>query len=248
MKKIVIMQPYYFAWYGFFEQIKLADIYVFYDDVQFRKRSLMNRVTIRTSNGDNWLTVPLRDVHLGDVINEIKCNDDLKWRLKHLKSLKNSYNKAPYVDEMLDLAKKVFDDPSVSLVDISIKAIEEVVRYFEIGTNTMFYRSSELNIDGQGSQRLLDITKALGGDVYVTGMGALNYMDFTIFDQANVAVEFMDYAKTPYPQLHNNFNPFVSILDLIANAGKGGVEYMNSKTMNYHDFLETEEARQYLKK
>jgi WbqC-like protein family len=31
----------------------------------------------------------------------------------------------------------------------------------------------------------------------------------------------MDYPLTPYPQLHGDFDPYVTVLDLIANVGLG---------------------------
>jgi hypothetical protein len=46
----------------------------------------------------------------------------------------------------------------------------------------------------------------------------------------------MDYRRTPYPQLHGAFNPHVSILDLIANTGHAGIEYIHSQTVDWKEF------------
>jgi hypothetical protein len=87
----------------------------------------------------------------------------------------------------------------------------------------------------------------MGADVYLTGMGALRYLNFDLFENAGIKVEFIDYAKTSYPQLNNNFNPYVSILDLITNTGKHGTKYMNSQPVYYKEFINREQAKEYLK-
>ena len=246
MKRIVIMQPYYFAWYGFFEQIKLADIYVFYDDVQYIKRSLMSRVTIRTKDGDKWLTIPLSKVHRGDLINEVQTSTNNTWKDNHLHLLKNAYRKAPFANEMTDIVKSVFEISSSALIDVTINAIKVVAHYYGLNKNTEFYRSSELGIKGQGTKRLFDISASFQADTYITGMGALNYLEYDIFNKGDIGVEFINYAKKPYPQLFESFNPYVTILDLIANTGQKGIEYMNSNTLPYEEFIHTDEAKKYL--
>ncbi len=50
----------------------------------------------------------------------------------------------------------------------------------------------------------------------------------------------MDYRKTPYPQLHGEFTPYVSILDLIANTGGESGDYINSGTIYWKEFLQDE--------
>ena len=47
--KVVISQSMFFPWVDFLEQLKLADLNVFYDDVQFSKGSFTNRVRIKAS-------------------------------------------------------------------------------------------------------------------------------------------------------------------------------------------------------
>ena len=41
----------------------------------------------------------------------------------------------------------------------------------------------------------------------------------------------------PYPQLHGEFTPFVSALDLVANCGRAGRQYIHSKTVNWKEFV-----------
>src|SRR5437660_864197 len=56
----VILQPSYIPWRGYFHQIRKADIFVFYDDVQYDKHGWRNRNRIKTRNGPAWLTIPVQ--------------------------------------------------------------------------------------------------------------------------------------------------------------------------------------------
>ena len=61
MTTVVISQPMYFPWTGFFGQMKLADIYVWLDDAQFSKGSFTNRVQALLNGKQTWMTIPLHD-------------------------------------------------------------------------------------------------------------------------------------------------------------------------------------------
>ena len=69
---IGILQPGYLPWLGFFEQLHCSDVFVIYDDVQYDKGSWRNRNRIKTANGIQWLTVPVR-FDFGDrpLVNEV---------------------------------------------------------------------------------------------------------------------------------------------------------------------------------
>lgn len=236
MKKIVISQPMFFPWIGLFEQIRLADIYVHYDDVQFSKGGFSNRVQIKTENGFKWLTVPLLKPKLGMKINEAKINNMTNWRRSHMSFLLQTYKSAPFQSDMLEIVNSVYNKQSTTVADISINSIQEVCKYYGL-TNTVFHCSSELDVKGQSSQRVLDIVKLLEGKVYITGHGAKNYMNHELFEENKIKIEYMDYKRTPYPQLYEGFDPHVSILDLIANAGRKGIQWIHSTTKYWRDFI-----------
>jgi hypothetical protein len=231
--KIVISQPMYFPWVGMFEQIRLCDVYVHYDDVQFSKGSFTNRVQIKTIDGSKWLTVPLDGIKLGQEIREVRLNDRQKWQESHLNILKQVYAKAPYQQEMLDLVSFVFSQPATTISDLSINSITAICKYFDIAKPDNFLYSSKIGLTGKSSERVLDIVKHLDGSVYITGHGAKNYLDHSLFESSNIKVEYMNYSKQIYPQLHGEFTPYVSTLDLIANVGRSGKEFINSGTIDW---------------
>lgn len=229
----------YFPWVGMFEQVNLCDAYVNYDDVQFSKGSFTNRVQIKTnsSNGFNWLTVPLKQLKLGILINELEINNQKNWQNQHLEMLKQAYKNAPYFKEMLGLVRDLFDFPLTTISEVSMKSMELSINYFDLAANKTFYDASRLGIEGGSSERVYQIVKYLNGTHYITGHGAKNYLDHSLFENNSIRVEYMNYLKLPYPQQFSTFNPYVSILDLIANIGKQGKEYIKSSTIYWKEFL-----------
>lgn len=241
MTCVVISQPFLFPWVGMFEQIALADVYVHYDDVQFSKGSFVNRVQVKTPDGFKWMTVPLASNQLGLKINELMPQEEKgpekNWRHQHLELLRQHYRGAPCYSDMMDLITPLYAAPPETLCGFLMEALEAVCRYYGLDEGTRFYKSSDLGIGGKSSQRVFDIVRHFGGTDYVTGHGARNYLDHTLFEDHGIRVAYMDYQKTPYPQQYGTFNPYVSILDLMANTGSAGGSVIHSGTKYWREFL-----------
>ena len=126
MTTVVISQPMFFPWVGLFEQIRLADVYVHYDDVQFSKGGFTNRVQIWNGSDVGWLTVPLQNTSLKQEIRQVETDQSRDWRRKHLTLLKQAYARAPHVDDMLAIVEAVFAAPGDSIADVSMASIEAV--------------------------------------------------------------------------------------------------------------------------
>ena len=235
MKKIVILQPQFFPWVGVFEQIKLADEYVHFDDVQFPQgRSFTSRVQIKTPSGSKWMTIPvLRNGN--KLIKDIEIDNSQNWKNKHIVMLEEKYSKAPFFAEMKNIVEEIYSLNTNNLCDLNIYALEKISDYFNLNTN--FRRSSLFNTTTNSSQKLFDIIQKIKSTTYITGHGAKNYLDHELFEKNNIKVEYMDYQKKEYPQLNGEFNPFVSILDLIANTGKDGVNYICSGTKYWKEVI-----------
>jgi hypothetical protein len=234
---VVISQPMLFPWVGMFEQVALADVFVHYDDVQFSKGSFTNRVQLKAEAGSSWMTVPLSDVHLGQLIRDLKADDSTPWRERHLEQLRLSLSTAPFLDPVLQLVADVYATAG-PLVETLIDSVEQIAGQLDPSTAaTQFVRSSDLPVAGVSGQRVLDIVRHFEGTVYVTGHGAKRYLDATAFEDAGVEVRYMDYACQPYPQGHGEFTPFVTVLDLLANAGPRAGSYLDPRTVDWRSFL-----------
>jgi hypothetical protein len=92
--------------------------------------------------------------------------------------------------------------------------------------STRFVRSSELNIPGYRTDRLINIVKAVGCNHYITGPAARGYLEEDKFPDAGVTVEYMEYTYPQYPQLYPPFDPHLSILDLLMMTGGEAPHYI----------------------
>ncbi len=237
--RIVVSQPMYFPWVGLFEQIALADVFVFYTDVQFSKGSFTNRVQIKTRSGSTWLTVPLHNLRLGQSINDVLVEPGRRWQDRHVSLLQDALSGADFYDDAYDLMRRVFSScDHTTIADVASASLRVVCEYFGLDRNKKFLSIDELAVKGQGSQRVLNIVKTLGGERYITGHGAQHYLDHEAFEKEGVLVEYMDYQCAPYPQFHGQFTPYVSVLDLVAHCGRNGASAIRSGTIDWRNFFD----------
>lgn len=235
MRTVVISQPMYFPWVGMFEQWRLADDFVFFDDVQFA-RGFINRVQYKTPDGSAWLTVPLRQHSRDARICDLQCVEDSGWRDKHLRTLALALAGAPHLQDALGLAESVLLRRDLAFCELLIEGMQAVAGYFGLQGKRL-YRSSQLAVAGRKSELIQGLVTHLGGDRYVTGMGALNYLDHEAMEQAGIEVCYMDYRKREYPQKFPPFTPYVTVLDLVANCGRDGRAFIDSDVTHWRQVL-----------
>jgi len=217
----VILQPSYIPWRGYFHQIQKADLFVFYDDVQFDKRGWRNRNRIKTPRGPQWLTIPVRSKgHQVEhtPINEIEICRDTGWNRKHWLTLQQHYRQAPHFERYRDLVESFYRRDDRLLADFAIETTVQLAA--ELGLRrTRFLRSSALGISGAKTDRLLNVLAAVKATHYISGPSARDYIEPDKFAAAGISLEFMEYRYPEYPQLYPPFEPQVSILDLLFMAG-----------------------------
>ena len=226
--KCVILQPSYIPWRGVFDQINKADVFVFYDDVQYDKRGWRNRNQIKTPRGRLWLTIPVysRGAQTEHIpIHQVRIVWEQPWNRDHWKALQHSYAKAPYFDRYADLLERFYTRQDTLLADFTIDFT--VALAGELGIrHTRFLRSSELKVEGQKTDRLIAILKELGADHYISGPSAKDYIEDEKFQAAGIKLEYMVYNYPDYPQLYPPFDPNVSILDLLFTTGPEAPRYI----------------------
>ncbi len=225
----VILQPSYIPWRGYFDQIGRADLFVFYDDVQYDKRGWRNRNQIKTPRGRQWLTIPVhsRGAQTRNIpIHQIRIVWENPWNEIHLKAIQQSYSKAPHFDRYRSLLETFYQRRDEFLADFTIDFTIALAR--ELGnTHTRFMRSSEIaGINGQKTERLIQILQAIGATHYISGPSAQEYIDRESFDRAGITLEYMQYTYPEYPQPYPPFDPQVSILDLLFMTGPEASQYI----------------------
>jgi len=234
MSVVVISQPFLFPWPGFYEQLMLADTYIFLDDAQFSKGSFTNRIQLRHGVGRRWMTIPLKGTSAFQPIIDLEPAN-AGWREAHRDLLRRSLDGAPYLSHALAILETAYAHDN--LCDVLIASVEEPARYMALNPGRHRARSSQLDVSGKSWQRVLDIVLRFEGTRYLTGHGAANYLNHEAFEARGVAVDYMRYSLTTWRQLTDPFTPYVSVLDLIANAGPDASRYLNPCTTPWRDFL-----------
>ena len=215
---VVVLQPGYLPWLGFFDQLRRADVFVYYDDVQYDKHGWRNRNRIKTQSGPSWLTVPVRHSGQGwPSIRDVLIDQRTPWARKHVASVRQAYARAPFLDRYVPSLEALLQSPWERLVDLDIACVALMAEWF--GLRRRIERSSELGIGGDRSQRLLDICRHFGASTYLSGASARDYLDVPLFERHSIAVEWQQFTHPAYPQLHGEFVPFLSALDLLLNCG-----------------------------
>jgi hypothetical protein len=226
--KCIILQPSYIPWRGYFDQINRADVFVFYDDVQYDKHGWRNRNQIKTAQGRQWLTIPVHShsvVENSIPIKQVGIDWSKPWNEAHWKTLTFAYGRAPFFRTHAAWLESFYQRHDEFLADFTIDLTIALAR--ELGIRqTRFLRSSEMEATGQKTDRLLQILARVGADQYISGPSARDYIEKDKFASAGIALEYMDYNYPEYPQLYPPFDPNLSILDLLFMTGPDAMHYI----------------------
>ena len=236
---VAINQPCYLPWRGHFALMKAADVFVFYDDVQFTSNtstSFAARVQLKTARGRRWLTVPVRKSgRFGQRIDEVAIAGDGGWPARHCAAIREALAGAPFAAGVEPVLAALAGGAWDRLAELTVATTRLMAELLGVRRDTL--RSSALGVGGAGSPRVLAVCQALGATRYVTGRGALDYLDHEAFEAAGVAVEYMDYDLSPYPQRHGAFEPYVTALDLLANTGPEALAHVNARTVPWREMV-----------
>ena len=160
----VILQPSYIPWRGYFDQIYKADLFIFYDDVQYDKHGWRNRNRIKNHQGGQWLTIPVHSqgVVIENIpINEIEIAWEQSWAERHCAPSSRLTARRLIFKEYAPWLEEVYQRRPERLADFTIPLTIEIAEKLGIW-HTRFMRSSELQVTGQKTDRLIEILTRLG--------------------------------------------------------------------------------------
>lgn len=227
MKTVSIIQSNYIPWKGYFDIINSSDEFILYDDVQYTKRDWRNRNKLKTSKGEQWITLPV--IVSGEYDQKIKDTaiDGSKWMKSHWGMIQANYSKAPYFKDYKQIISTIYEEASKNTLLSDVNFIF-LTRISEIlGIETLISRSMDYQlVDGQ-TERLVELCKTVGADQYISGSAAKDYMDVNLFSNENIEVVWKDYSGYPeYSQQFSPFSHYVSVIDLIFNVGPDAAWYI----------------------
>jgi hypothetical protein len=238
--KVAIHQPEFLGYLGFYNKMLNSDAWIFLDNVQLAKRDFVRRNRIMGQNGPMWLSVPI--ITKGRYYQEIKdveIDNTQHWRNSQWKSIQMQYSRTPYYQAYAPELEPIFAREWTMLADLNITIIKKMAAL--LGIERPFYRASELGIAGNSSQLLADLTKAIGGDNYLSGPMGRDYLEYSYFDNLGLRVEFNDFSHPEYPQKGSSeFVPYLAAIDLLFNCGPHSLEVIASGQPSHNTQLSTE--------
>ena len=251
--KLAIMQPYFLPYIGYFQAIDAVDKYILYSNVNFSKRSWMNRnrVLIKNSN-TNIITAPLISQSSDALINSIKIGNDVDWKKTLLKTIFLNYKGAMYFEETYPFLENIFENSFEYLYQLNGYLIESICNFIGIDTTIEYNNINKydeledklLEIDeGNYSHfeymektkpdkkfaRILEICKYENASIYVNAIGGQNLYSKDEFSKYGIDLKFIRMQDFQYPQFSQKFEPNLSIVDVLLHNGSEGTNQLIKK-------------------
>tara|TARA_R110002049_G_scaffold82349_2_gene209554 strand:+ start:513 stop:1214 length:702 start_codon:yes stop_codon:yes gene_type:complete len=226
--KVGIMQPYLFPYIGYFQLIKHVDKFVIYDNIEYTKKGWINRNRILFNNKDEYFTVPLKKDSDYLAINERSLAENRTKALqKIVNRLEATYRKAPYFEVVFPLIKSIFLNEEYNLFNYLKASLTSVLDYLEIRTELVV--ASEIPIDHnlKSQDKVIAICKGLGATEYINPIGGTSLYSKETFSDIGLRLYFLKSEMIEYPQLENEFIPWLSIIDVMMFNSKETInEYL----------------------
>ncbi len=201
-KTVVIHQPDFLPYLGFFQRFHNADMYIVLDHVQFvsgSSRAWTNRDKIKTAQGAKWLTVSVKKASRDTAINQIELSDT-SWRRDNLRLLEQNYRKAPFFDEIMSEIERLYSRQFSMLYEFNMASIEMLMDLF--GVRIPWAWSSSLDPQGTKNELLVDLLQKVSATHYLSGVGARGYFDAGPFEAADIKVLWQNFTHPVYSQQH----------------------------------------------
>lgn len=224
--KLGIMQPYFVPYIGYFQLMNAVDKYVVYDDVNFIKGGWINRNRILLNGQPYFFNVPCLGASPNKKINEVKVNLDERLASKNLKLIQNAYSKAPYFKQIFPLVEDIVLFKEENIAKFIYHSFQVICNYLDIKTELIF--SSNLKKDNslKGQDKVLAICKELSATEYYNAIGGQELYSFKDFERQNIKLCFVKTNQMEYNQFNNEFQPNLSIIDVLMFNSKEKVKEM----------------------
>jgi hypothetical protein len=218
-KTVVIHQPDFSPYLGFFHRFLEADLYVVLDHVQFvyGSRAWTHRDKIKTPAGEKWLTLSVKKSPRGTAINEIEFSQDKNWREDNIQLIYTNYKDAKFYSEILSEVEKLYSYTGNSLLEFNMNSIELLMDLLDVRIPLIY--ASSLEPEGHKNQLLIDLLRKVDATHYLSGVGAKDYFDANLFIESGIEIIWQNFTHPIYPQLHNDYIPYLSSFDVLFNCG-----------------------------
>jgi WbqC-like protein family len=220
-RTVVIAQPTYLPWLGYFELMRQADVFIFLDSVQFERCSWQCRNRIKGANDEPfWLTVPTTRHPLKTAIRDVQIAPDrASWAETHLKSITAQFGRAPFFKEVWQTIEPILSAPPTHLAELNIALIRAFAA--GLGLAPQFLRSSELPVTGRQAELVINLLKHVGATDYYSAAGSAIYLDEArdLFVQAGISYTYQTWEHPRYSQGGGAFVSHLAVVDALSWLG-----------------------------
>ncbi|MCU0605867.1 MAG: WbqC family protein [Candidatus Edwardsbacteria bacterium] len=231
MNKLAVMQPYFFPYLGYFQLVRAADTFVFYDDVNFIKNGWINRNRILIDGAPHYLTVQLKNASSFSPINRVEFTDN---RGKLLKTIQQAYQKAPFFGQAWPVVEDCLRSDTTLIGELAMRSVTKVSHY--LGIDTSFQASSSHAAATKGLEktgRLVEICRLNGATDYINPIGGRSLYRKEDFAGNGIRLSFIRSKDVRYRQNCPQFVPDLSIIDVIMFNSREAIGRM----LNEHELI-----------
>lgn len=217
---LAIMQPYLFPYIGYWQLINAVDTFVIYDDVNFIKQGYINRNYILSNGKSQQFTLELIGASSNKLIKEIEIGNNVN---KILKTIKQSYIKAPLFENVIILLEEILTNKEKNLAKYIGYSLEKISQYLEINTNFVYSNNIKKDINLKAQDKIIDICKNLNARKYINTIGGQELYNKEIFKENGIELNFLKTELVEYKQFKNDFIPYLSIIDILMFIKKSDI-------------------------
>lgn len=212
--RVAIMQPYFLPYIGYFQLIAAVDKFVVYDNIKYTKKGWINRNRMLVNGQDALFTVPLKSASDALNIGERDLHSDFD-RVKLIAQFQSAYNRAPFFNETMRVVEQVITHDDRNLFGFLRNSIARIASHLNIETDLLI--SSDLPLDPSltGQDRVVAICKALEATTYINATGGKALYSADAFAKQGIDLKFIRSSPFVYPQFGNEFQPWLSIVDVM---------------------------------
>jgi len=134
---LALHQPYFFPYIGYFSLIASADVFMFFDNVQYIRKSWMsrNRILKPDRNEAQYINIGLQKIPYKSMLPNSYLLPDDKWKILILAQLAHYKKVAPFYIETIDTLEKILEEKYTSLLEFNIESIKVLVSVLGINTS-----------------------------------------------------------------------------------------------------------------
>ncbi len=201
---IALRPPEYFPGLPYMALVERADVFVLADTLRHRRSSMASRGKLRTPQGWQWISVPLKGGQRGRALTDVAVENRERWLPKHWRAFQYNYRSTPYFEFYEPEVRPFFEREWTRLGPLACASVELLARLMDLSTEIV--RASALGGPADTPEAILE----------QVGAGPR----LVLPEEAEGAGQHVLRCAPPtYRQNFEGFEPGLSAADLLFNCG-----------------------------